>query len=76
MTPFLGVTHQIFCISHIDIMIHNSKKISYEVAAKIIFVVRGVTTRGIVLKGCSIRKTENHCLTFLEVFQSFFILFK
>lgn len=56
MTPFLGVTHQIFCISHIDIMIHNSKKISYEVAAKIIFVVRGVTTRGTVLKGCSISK--------------------
>ena len=46
--------------TEIYIMIHNSSKISYEVATS--FMVGGgvPTTWGTVLKGCSIRKVENH----------------
>ena len=34
--PFIGVEYQISCISDIYVTIHNSIKISYEVAMKMI----------------------------------------
>lgn len=54
--PFTGVAYQI------DIYIHNSSKISYEAVPKIILCLRVTTTWETVLKGCSIRKAEDHRL--------------
>ena len=51
---FTEVTYQICCIPDIYITVHNSSKISYEVAMKII-CNWGVIT---VLKGHSVRKVE------------------
>lgn len=46
------------CISDIYNMIRNSSKISYEVAARVIFWV--ITTQASVLKSQSFKKMENH----------------
>jgi hypothetical protein len=59
---FIEVTYQISCIPDIYIMIHSSRKISYEIATKITLWWGGIIrTRGAVLKGHHSRKIENHC---------------
>lgn len=47
----------------IYITVHNRSKISHEVAVKIIFRLWVTTVRGMVLKGRSTKKSENHCST-------------
>lgn len=49
------------CVSDIYMTMHNSSRISYEVATKAILWLGVTTTRGTVLKGLGIRKVENHC---------------
>ena len=60
--PFTVVLCQVSCISDIYIMLHNSSKLwSWsEVATKIILWLGIIKNWGTVLKGCSIRKAENH----------------
>ena len=57
--PFPGAAWTIENIG-IYIMIHNSSKITVMSRNEHNFTV-GVTTRGTVLKGCSIREAKNHC---------------
>ena len=49
------------CIPDIFIMIHNSSKITYQIATRIILWPGVTTAWGTVLNGHSIRKVENHC---------------
>ena len=55
--PFSGVVYHISCISDIYILIHNGSKMKCN---RIILWLWFITTGESVLKGCSIRKAENH----------------